>query len=88
VKFLLPIAPTTNNLFSNAFRVGRTETPKYHLWKLEAGQVLNAQRSEFKGRGVKLPLTEDVFVCIFLPFISNADLDNRFKATLYLLKTH
>lgn len=89
MKFALPLAPSTNNLFLNAERKGRRPiSAKYAAWKIRAGVELNTQRAVFKAHGIKLPIGGDGFVCIYLPLIENADLDNRFKATLDLLVSH
>jgi Holliday junction resolvase RusA-like endonuclease len=88
MKFALPLAPSTNNLFFNARHGGRVPTKKYKTWRLTAGAELNVQRSELKGQGVELPIEQDGFVCLFIPFVATFDLDNRFKATLDLLVSH
>ena len=90
MRFMLPIAPSTNNLYANSSGGGRHKTKEYEAWLTHAGLELNAQRSQFKRGGITLPIPPDkpAIVVIFLPLLEQADLDNRFKATLDLLKTH
>lgn len=88
MKFALPLAPSTNNLFFNARHGGRVPTKRYETWRRTAGAELNVQRSEFKGKGVELPIKENGFVCLLIPLVATFDLDNRFKATLDLLVSH
>jgi|6_EtaG_2_1085325.scaffolds.fasta_scaffold13314_2 Holliday junction resolvase RusA-like endonuclease len=82
VTFLLPLPPSTNNLFHNSGRGGRRKTKNYRQWIERAGWELARQHP--------LPVTgSPVGVSIRLRRPNKqSDLDNRAKAVLDLLVTH
>ncbi len=88
MRYVFPIAPSTNNLYANSKGGGRHDTPEYTAWKHHAGTVCNIQRSQFKAMHIVMPIVEMAVVVVYLPFLATSDLDNRFKATLDLLVSH
>jgi Holliday junction resolvase RusA-like endonuclease len=77
---LLPVAPSTNNLFFNVPGRGRIKSTEYNRWLCDAG-VLLKQQSPAAMMGA-------VEVTIRIPEKTRGDLDNRIKAPLDLLVKH
>ena len=79
-RLLLPPPISTNNLFSNVAGRGRVATADYKAWKLQAAQMLAAQR--------RPRFTVPVFISLMLGEIDvgNMDSDNAAKAAIDSLK--
>jgi crossover junction endodeoxyribonuclease RusA len=77
---LLPMPPSTNNLFINIPKRGRVPSSQYKAWKNAAGLTLNIQRPE--------KFTGAVDVRVGIPKRTRGDIDNRVKALLDLLVAH
>jgi crossover junction endodeoxyribonuclease RusA len=80
-RLLLPIPPTTNNLFRNIQTGGRARTAAYKTWLHEAGWEIKMQRAPT----LHPPLRTCLRVLIEAPLGSNRDLDNALKPLLDLL---
>ena len=76
VRFICPIAPSVNNLFSNK-RSGRLRRAFYKAWLREAGWAVHLQKPP--------PVAGLVRVLIEAPVNRHRDLDNCLKATLDLI---
>jgi Holliday junction resolvase RusA-like endonuclease len=79
MKLVLPIPPSTNNLYLNARR-GRVIAPDYRQWKATAGKALTAAKVA--------PVHGNVDVSIQVPRNNRRDVDNYAKAVLDLLVSH
>lgn len=77
---ILPLPPSTNNLFGNGKR-GRYRTDRYDAWITKAGLTLNTQ-------GVQAIAAPRYGVSIGLPLKCRADIDNTAKPILDLLVKH
>lgn len=71
--FTIPLPPSTNNLFFNRPRKGRTKTTEYKAWLDEAAWTIRAQRAPEVFGDVRLDL-------IIERPNKASDLDNRVKA--------
>jgi Holliday junction resolvase RusA-like endonuclease len=71
----IPLPPSTNNLFINLKRGGRTESPKYRAWKKEVSPILESVPA-VKSYPVQLTLA----VRVGKGWRSNSDIANREKA--------
>lgn len=76
----LPLPPSANHLFANAFEGGRRKTKRYAQWIIAAGWEL-----KFSGLwAVRGP----VKITITVPQKMLGDVDNRIKAAVDLLVAH
>ncbi len=82
-RLVLPIPPSTNNLFRGGARGGRYKTQAYKAWLTAAGWEVKLQRPPT----LHPPLRTCLRVLVEAPFGPNRDLDNGLKAILDLLTT-
>jgi hypothetical protein len=82
----VPIVPPLSALTRNDVKQGRVKTPAYLTWQSFAGGYFMAARAAFKKRQIKLPFTHGVEIELILPYVANADMDNRWKGLLDQLK--
>lgn len=80
ITLILPLCPSTNELFANVPKVGRVKTGRYRTWLQAAGWSVNAARLK--------PIKGAVAVTIALPIAMPGDIDNRAKGALDLLVRH
>lgn len=78
-QFLLPMPPSTNNLFVTVPGRGRVKSRAYALWREEAGWELKRQRAKL------IPGNVDVTIIARKPNGKKRDLDNLAKPILDLL---
>jgi Holliday junction resolvase RusA-like endonuclease len=71
----IPLPPSTNNLFINLKRGGRTESPKYRAWKKEVAPILESV-SPVRTYPVQITLA----IRDGKGWRSNSDIANREKA--------
>jgi crossover junction endodeoxyribonuclease RusA len=80
-RLLLPIPPSTNNLFRNLPQGGRAKTAAYKSWLIAAGWEIKMQRPP--------PLHPTLRTCLRVlieaPLGQNRDLDNAIKPILDIL---
>lgn len=80
-RFILPLAPSTNNLYANAAKgKGRRISEGYLDWRQTAGHALNRTGTW------KIP--GPVNINIRVPMKAPGDIDNRIKAVIDLLVKH
>ena len=78
VTYVLPKPPALSGCYTNVSGRGRVKTNRYRTWARAAGNEITAQgRRKYFGK-VHLTMT--------VPYRSNSDLDNYWKATKDLLK--
>jgi Holliday junction resolvase RusA-like endonuclease len=82
-RLLLPVPPSTNNLFRNGSHGGRYKTKAYKAWIAEAGWEIMHQRPPT----LHPPLRTCLRVLIEAPIGPNRDIDNVLKPLLDLLTT-
>jgi len=80
-RLLLPIPPSTNNLFVNKRTGGRARAAAYKAWLIEAGWEVKLQRPPT----LHEPLRTCLRVLIEAPVGQNRDLDNVPKGILDVL---
>jgi crossover junction endodeoxyribonuclease RusA len=80
-RLLLPIPPSTNNLFTNKRAGGRVKSAKYKAWMDAAGWEIKLQRPPT----LHPPLRTCLRVLIEAPLGQNRDLDNALKPLLDVL---
>jgi crossover junction endodeoxyribonuclease RusA len=71
---VLPIPPSTNKLYANLEKGGRTKTAKYKAWLKQADQYLLAQK-----RGL-IKVSGALEIKVMLPSSMRGDCSNRIKA--------
>jgi Holliday junction resolvase RusA-like endonuclease len=82
-RLLLPVPPSTNNLFRNGSHGGRYKTKAYKAWLTEACWEIKLQRPPT----LHPPLRTCLRVLIEAPLGPNRDIDNGLKAVLDVLTT-
>jgi Holliday junction resolvase RusA-like endonuclease len=82
-RLLLPVPPSTNNLFRNGSHGGRYKTKAYKAWIAEAGWEIMHQRPPT----LHPPLRTCLRVLIEAPIGPNRDIDNVLKPLLDVLTT-
>jgi Holliday junction resolvase RusA-like endonuclease len=82
-RLLLPVPPSTNNLFRNGSHGGRYKTRAYKAWLTEACWEIKLQRPPT----LHPPLRTCLRVLIEAPLGPNRDIDNGLKAVLDVLTT-
>ena len=80
-RLVLPIPPSTNNLFRSGSRGGRYKTEAYKAWLDAAGWEIKLQRPP----ALHPPLRTCLKVLVEAPVGQNRDIDNLLKPVLDVL---
>lgn len=86
LRINVPLAPRLSDCFVNASGPGRVKSEYYKGWCHWAGTDIMSQRPQWLISGFTFPMKSPLKVTIILPVRKGRDLDNRFKASLDILK--